>query len=88
MNTLTGLITSISDITESNGYKRLSFVIENEKESACFQKSCKEDEQHLDNFLKYNKVGDEVTVEFYLKANEWKGKYYTNLNAGKVEKVK
>tara|TARA_R110000851_G_scaffold329194_1_gene500832 strand:+ start:37 stop:426 length:390 start_codon:yes stop_codon:yes gene_type:complete len=35
----------------------------------------------LDNFLKYNNIGDSVDVSYNIKTNEWKGKYYTNLDA-------
>ena len=45
-------------------------------------------EEKCDRLLSHNKVGDEVTVEFDIKCNEWKNKYYTSLQSWKVEKVK
>ena len=33
-----------------------------------------------------NKVGDDVKVQFNVKTNEWKGKYFTTLSAWKVFK--
>lgn len=43
--------------------------------------------EKVDKFLQYNKVGDMVDVDFNIKTNEWKGKYYTSLQAWKVFKV-
>lgn len=47
--------------------------------------------QHLDNFSKFNKVGDRVEVEFNLKSNHYtkdgNDKIYTSLSCWKVEKV-
>lgn len=40
--------------------------------------------EKVDNFEKYNKVGQEVEVSFNIRVNEWKGKYYTSLQAWKV----
>ena len=41
-------------------------------------------DQKVDNFKKYNKVGQEVTVEFNVNTNEYQGKYYTTLSAWKI----
>lgn len=41
-------------------------------------------EQKVDNFEKYNRVGQEVTVEFNVNTSEWKGKYFTTLSAWKI----
>jgi len=41
-------------------------------------------DQKVDNFKKYNKVGQEVTVEFNINTSEWKGKYFTTLSAWKI----
>lgn len=37
----------------------------------------------MDNF----EEGDQVKVHFDLRGREWQGKYFTNLNAWRVEKV-
>jgi single-strand DNA-binding protein len=34
-----------------------------------------------------HKIGDEVTVHFDLRGREWQGKYFTNLQAWKVERA-
>jgi hypothetical protein len=41
-------------------------------------------DQKVDNFAKYNKVGQEVTVEFNVNTSEYNGKYYTTLSAWKI----
>ncbi len=35
----------------------------------------------VNNFAKFNAEGQDVTVSFNIKCNEYKGKYYTNLSA-------
>jgi hypothetical protein len=37
--------------------------------------------EYLDKY----KVGEEVTIFFNIRAREWNGKYYTNLNGWKIE---
>ena len=44
-------------------------------------------EDKVDNFLKYNDVGDIVSVEFNVSCNEWNGKYFTTLSAWKIERL-
>jgi hypothetical protein len=43
--------------------------------------------EKVDNFLKYNKEGDTVDVDFNIRTNEYQGKYYTSLQAWKVFKA-
>jgi len=40
--------------------------------------------EKVENFEKYNKVGQSVDVSFNIKTNEYKEKYYTSLQAWKV----
>lgn len=42
----------------------------------------------VDNLTKYNKVGQKVEVTFRIGCNEWKGKYFTSLNAWRVDSIK
>jgi hypothetical protein len=44
-------------------------------------------EEKVENFNKFNKVGDLVNVEFNVSCNEWQGKYFTSLSAWRVEKA-
>ena len=41
-------------------------------------------DEKVQNFQKYNKVGQEVNVEFNVSTNEYKGNYYTSLSAWKI----
>lgn len=43
--------------------------------------------QKVDDFIKYNKEGSSVEVDFNVRTNEYKGKYYTSLQAWKVFKA-
>ena len=46
---------------------------------------------HLDNFSKYNKIGDSVEVEFNINTFNWKpdadDKIFTSLSCWKVDKA-
>lgn len=87
-----GEITSISEVEElSTGAKKLHFEIDTKEEYNnilsfnLFKTS--EHAQHVDNFSTYNNVGDFVEVEFNIKCREYQGKFYTNLDMWKIEKV-
>jgi hypothetical protein len=41
--------------------------------------------EKVDNFIKYNKEGASVKVKFNIRSNEYNGKYFTNLEAWRVE---
>jgi hypothetical protein len=75
--------------TSQNGkeWKKLNFVIANnngyERAEQIFAFEIFGTEK-VDNFIKYNKLGQEVEVSFNIRTNEWKGKYYTSLQAWKV----
>jgi hypothetical protein len=45
-------------------------------------------QEKVENFAKYNKLGDVVEVEFNVSTNEWQGKYFTSLQAWKIMKAK
>jgi hypothetical protein len=44
-------------------------------------------EEKVESFNKYNKVGSSVKVDFNIKTNEYKEKYYTSLQAWKIFKA-
>jgi len=87
-----GQIISIGDTqTFDSGAKKLSFQIDNGEQynnilSFDLFKGA-EHVSHLDNFIKFNKVGDSVEVEFNIQCKEYNGKYYTNLQMWRCEKV-
>ena len=90
-----GTITTISEIVEVGQGKKLSFRIDTGEQ----YNNLVEFEmykganylEHLDNFVKYNKVGNLVEVEFNLKTFNWKpeadNKIFTSLSAWKVMKL-
>ena len=89
-----GTIKSISAITEAGQGKKLSFRINTEDQYnpiAEFEMYKGADyTEHLENFIKYNKEGDSVVVEFNLKTFNWKpeseDKIFTSLSCWKVTK--
>ena len=44
-------------------------------------------EEKVENFAKFNKLGDNVKVEFNVNTNEWEGKYFTSLQSWRIDKV-
>jgi hypothetical protein len=44
------------------------------------------DKDKVDNFLKYNKEGSIVNVDFNVSTREHEGRYYTSLSAWKISK--
>ena len=89
---VTGKITKILDLqtgtTQSGSeWKKQSFILETTEQYNnvyCFELF---GEEKVENFLKFNKVGNEVKVDFNVNTNEWKGKYFTTLSAWKVFKA-
>ena len=89
---VTGKIENILDTqtgTSKAGkeWKKTSFVVKTDDEYNnlyCFDVF---GEEKVDKFLQYNAKGDVVDVDFNVKTNEWKGKYFTSLDAWKVFKA-
>ena len=90
---MTGIITEklkvesgVSKATQKE-WKKQTFVIDNGSEYnplvafSCFG------EEKVDN-LKQFKKGASVTVSFNINSREYEGKYYTNVDAWKVEETK
>lgn len=89
---VTGRITKVLELqtgTTAAGtdWKKQSFILETTEQYNnlyCFEIFGAE---KVDNFLKYNKVGNEVKVDFNVSTNEWQGKYFTSLSAWKIFKA-
>jgi hypothetical protein len=89
---VTGKITKVLEVqtgTSKAGKEwcKTSFILETPEEYNniyCFEVFGGE---KVENFNKYNKVGDHVQVDFNVKTNEWKDKYFTSLDAWKVFKA-
>ena len=43
-------------------------------------------QEKVEQFRQYNVVGDKVKVQFNIKTNEWKGKYFTTLSSWRCSK--
>lgn len=67
--------------------KQLFILDNNEKYNNIFCFEIFGDEK-VENFYKYNKLGDMVEVEFNVSTNEWQGKYFTSLQVWKIMKSK
>jgi hypothetical protein len=89
-----GVIKSIGQVKDlDNGAKVLDYVIEETSENGyktllnfnIYKKA--EHATHVDNFIQYNKVGDEVEVEFTIRGREYQGKVYNDLSHWKIEKI-
>lgn len=90
---VTGRITKVLEKqsgTSKDGkeWVKLSFILDNNEtynNIFCFEVFGTE---KVENFEKYNKVGQDVKVDFNVSTNEWKDKYYTSLQAWKIFSVK
>mgnify|MGYP003706943587 CR=1 FL=1 len=90
-----GVIKSISPIESVGAGKKLSFRIDTgEKFNNLIEFELYKGAEylsHVEKFGEYNKVGDNVEVEFNLRTYNWKpeaeNKIFTSLSCWKVEKV-
>ena len=89
--TVKGKITEIKEpITgeSANGtWKKTTLVIDTGSEFDNIMAFTVFGEEKVDNFVKYNKVGDVVDVDFNVSTREWEGRYFTSLSAWKVFKA-
>lgn len=87
---IAGTIKSIGEVqsgtSKSSGkeWKKLLFVIETKDQYPKDAAFTVFGAEKVDNFVKYNKVGQLVDVSFNVESREYKGRYYTDLNAWKV----
>ena len=94
--TIKGKITVINDIQKGTSkagkeWKKLTFVVSNnegyEGREQVFAFEIFGDEK-VGNFVKYNKLGQDVEVSYNIKCNAWtkdgKTSYFTSLDAWKV----
>ena len=88
----TGVITAIPEPNEGTSkagkpYINQDFVIDTGEEYnniICFNIFGQE---KVDNFNKFNKLGDYITVKFNVDCKEYNGRYFTNLKAWRIDKV-
>jgi len=90
--TIKGKILSIGEVKNfDNGAKAIDYQVEtNEQYNNLYSFEMykgAEHVEHIDNFIKYNKVGDQVSVEFNVRTNDYNGRFYTSLSPWRVDKI-
>ena len=88
---VSGKITKVLDVEKGvsksdKEWMKMSFVLDTGSQynpEIAFQLFGSE---KIENFNKYNKVGDEVEVSFNVSSREYNGKYFHNIDAWKVFK--
>ncbi|WCL80258.1 DUF3127 domain-containing protein [Saprospira sp. CCB-QB6] len=81
-----GKIIKIEDTQQvTDRFKKRAFVVEtDENYSQLIQAELTQEKCSLiDDY----KVGDEVRVHFNIRGREWNGRYFTNLNAWRLERL-
>tara|TARA_R110002033_G_scaffold60171_1_gene110187 strand:+ start:1878 stop:2201 length:324 start_codon:yes stop_codon:yes gene_type:complete len=89
---VTGTIDKIGEVTEGTSkagkaWKKVEFVLITKDEYNNLYAFTIFGEEKVDKFIKYNKVGNEVDVDFNVETREYNDKYYTNLQAWKIFKA-
>lgn len=81
-----GIVEKIYDIEKkTETFQTREFVIRTEETYPQFVKF--QTTQDKCNIVDACSVGDKIKVYFDLRGREWQGKYFTNLNAWRLEKV-
>lgn len=76
--------------SSGNEWQKQSFIVvnnegyEGKEQIYCFEVF---GQDKVENLTKFQKEGDEVSVSFNISTNEWKGKYFTGLQAWRIEKA-
>ena len=81
-----GRITKVGEVEkgtskEGKEWQKLTFLLDNNEPYNNVFAFEVFGEEKVNQFLKFNKEGQSVSVEFNVKTNEWNGKYYTSLSA-------
>ena len=89
-----GVIQSIGEKKElANGAVVIDYVINHVSENGystlynvgMYKKA--EYAEHVDNLIKFNKVGDSVELEFTIRSQEHNGRIYNNISHWKLEQM-
>jgi hypothetical protein len=92
---ITKVFDDVKGETAKGDWVKKDFMIEEDKgdfkNSYYFTVFSFDEDKKVENFTKYNKVGDAVKVSFNVKTNEWvspqgQTKYFTSLNAYSIFK--
>ena len=89
---VTGKITKIMEVQKGTSkagkeWQKLTFVLETDEDYNNVYPLEVFGVEKVENFVKFNKVGQHVDVDFNVTANEWQGKYFTSLSAWKIFKA-
>ena len=89
---VTGTIKQVLNVEQGTSkagkeWKKLNFILESKdgeyNNTICFDVF---GEEKVDNFLKFNNVGDNVTVSFNVSSREYNERWYTQTSAWMVKK--
>jgi len=89
---VTGTIKQVLNVEQGTSkagkeWKKLNFILETKDgeytNTICFDVF---GEEKVDNFVKFNNVGDNVTVSFNVSSREYNEKWYTQTSAWMVKK--
>jgi len=89
---VTGVIKQILNVEQGTSkagkeWKKLNFILESKDgdytNTICFDVF---GEEKVDNFVKFNSVGDNVTVSFNVSSREYNERWYTQTSAWMVKK--
>lgn len=86
-----GTIKTIEDIVEglnkdNQPWQKLTYTIDTGEQYDSLVAFEIFSQEKVEQFKQYNQVGDTVTVQFNIKTNEWKGKYFTTLSSWRCSK--
>jgi hypothetical protein len=68
-------------------WKKLTFAIDTKEQFNNIVAFEVFGDEKVENFLKYNKIGKTVSVEFNISSNKWKDRYFTSASAWKISKA-
>lgn len=82
-----GTIKQIGELqTFDSGFTKVEFVLTTEDQ---YPQEVKFEmvKEKADKFLKFNKVGDRISVKFNIRGNEYNGKHFVNLQGWYTENM-
>jgi hypothetical protein len=86
-----GTLTKIGEIVEGTGkdgapWQKLIYTVETDQTYNNLYAFEVFSHEKVEQFKKYNVVGNKVSVKFNVSTNEWQGKYFTTLQSWRCTK--
>jgi hypothetical protein len=86
-----GTLTKIGETVTGTGkdgtpWKKLTYLVETDQTYNNLYAFEVFSQEKVEQFKKYNVVGNKVSVKFNVSTNEWKGKYFTTLQSWRCTK--